>query len=195
LGTGIGCGIIVDEMIIGGRHSHGAECGHLVIRMKIDDAEPPRVCGCGRYGCLEAYASATALLKRAQEGLDAGVPTRLRDRWSATDAADRALLIDQLGKSGDSYCSQLMRETAYYLAVGATNLMHTIDPDMVVYGGGMSNSGPEFLQWIQEDVVSLAFPAPAQNTQIVYAELGSDAGYIGAAGCARLAIRAAQHSA
>jgi len=187
LGTGIGCGIIIDDIIIEGRHSHGAECGHMVIRMKIDDIDPPRVCGCGRYGCLEAYASATALLKRAQEGLDAGVPTKLRDQWEATDSGDRALLIDNLNKSGDAFCRQLIRETAYYLAVGATNLMHTIDPDMVVFGGGMSKSGPEFLQWIREDIQKLAFPAPAAGTEIVYAKLGSNAGYIGAAGCARLA--------
>jgi glucokinase len=188
LGTGIGCGIIIDDMIIEGRHSHGAECGHMVIRMKIDDIDPPRVCGCGRYGCLEAYASATALLKRAQEGLDAGVPTKLREQWETTDSGDRALLIDNLNKSGDAFCRQLMRETAYYLALGATNLMHTIDPDMVVFGGGMSKSGPEFLQWIRDDIQKLAFPAPAAGTEIVYAELGSNAGYIGAAGCARLAI-------
>ena len=187
LGTGIGCGIIIDNVIIEGRHSHGAECGHMVIRMKIDDIDPPRVCGCGRYGCLEAYASATALIKRAQEGLDAGVPTKLRDEWAATDQGDRALLIDNLNKSGDAFCRQLMRETAYYLAAGATNLMHTIDPDMVVFGGGMSKSGPEFLGWIREDVKKLAFPAPAQGTQVVYAELGSAAGYTDAAGCARLA--------
>ena len=189
LGTGIGCGIIIDDMIIEGRHSHGAECGHMVIRMKIDDIDPPRVCGCGRYGCLEAYASATALIKRAQEGLDAGVPTKLRDNWEKTDPGDRALLIDNLNKSGDAFCRQLMRETAYYLAVGATNLMHTIDPDMVVFGGGMSKSGPEFLQWIRDDIQKLAFPAPAHNTEVVYASLGSAAGYIGAAGCARLASR------
>jgi glucokinase len=189
LGTGIGCGIIIDDVIIEGRHSHGAECGHMVIRMKLDDADPPRVCGCGRSGCLEAYASATALLKRAQVGLDAGVPTKLRDQWDSTEGGDRALLIDNLNKSGDAFCRQLMRETAYYLAVGATNLMHTIDPDLVVFGGGMSKSGPEFLQWIRDDINKLAFPTPAARTEVVYAELGGDAGYIGAAGCARLASR------
>ena len=158
----------------------------MVIRMKIVDADPPRLCGCGRYGCLEAYASATALLKRAQEGLDAGVPTRLRDQWAATDAGGRARLIDDFNKSGDAFCRQLIRETAYYLAVGATNLMHTIDPDMIVFGGGMSRSGPEFLTWIRDDIRRLAFPTPANATEVVYASLGSDAGYIGAAGCARL---------
>ncbi len=187
LGTGIGCGIIVGDTIIEGRHSHGAECGHFVICMKTEGGPDPRVCGCGRHGCLEAYASATALVKRAKEGLDAGVPTKLRELWEQTDSGDRALLIDNLNKSGDAFCRQLIRETAYYLAVGATNLMHTIDPDMIVFGGGMSKSGPEFLQWIRDDIQKLAFPAPAQGTQVVYAELGADAGYFGAAGCARLA--------
>ncbi len=80
-----------------------------------------------------------------------------------------------------------MRETAYYLAVGSTMLdAHKLTPDMVVFGGGMSKSGPQLLEWIRQDIHKLAFPAPARGTQVVYAELGSSAGYIGAAGCARL---------
>lgn len=185
LGTGIGCGIIIGDSILEGRHSHGGECGHITIRMN-DGNDLPRLCGCGRYGCLEAYASATALLKRASEGIQSGVTTSLRDRWDATPSSTRAELIDQLAKQGDPFCHGLMRETARYLAVGATCLMHTIDPDMVVFGGGMSASGVQFLDWIRADVRDLAFPTPAAATQIVYAELGSDAGYIGAAGCARL---------
>jgi glucokinase len=189
LGTGIGCGIIIGDMILEGRHSHGAECGHMVIRMRLDEADAPRVCGCGRAGCLEAYASATALLKRAEQGLDAAAATSLRSHWTATPPGKRAQLIDDLNKQGDGFCRTLMRDTAYYLAVGATNLMHTIDPDMVVFGGGMSASGPEFLDWIRQDIVALAFPTPAAGTEVVYAELGSNAGYIGAAGCARQKFR------
>src|SRR4029077_18988585 len=64
LGTGIGCGIIIQDIIIEGEHSHGAEVGHLKIEMTN-----PRQCGCGRWGCLEAYASATAVVKRTQEAL------------------------------------------------------------------------------------------------------------------------------
>jgi len=186
LGTGIGCGIIVNGLILEGRHSHGAECGHIVIRMKEGEEDQPRVCGCGRAGCLEAYASATALLKRAEEGLAAGVDTALRDQWETTPAAERAKLIDDLNKQGDGFCRKLMRDTAYYLAVGATCLMHTIDPDMIVFGGGMTKGGPLLLEWIRENVKRLAFPLPAEQTQIVYAKLGGDAGYIGAAGCAKL---------
>ncbi len=185
LGTGIGCGIVVEDMIIEGRHSHGAECGHIVICMRQEGYPLPRRCGCGRYGCLEAYASATALEKRAQEGLDAGVQTRLREVWDSTPEEDKARVIDELAKGGDEFCHRLMRETAYYLAVGATNLMHTIDPDIVVFTGGMTRSGPEFLEWIRADIRKLAFPTPAENTAVVYGILGTNAGYIGAAGWAR----------
>ncbi len=186
LGTGIGCGIVVGGKILEGQHSHGAECGHIVIRMKLDESDEPRVCGCGRAGCLEAYASATALINRAQEGLDAGVQTALREHWARTPEEGRAKLIDDLHKEGDQFCWQLMRDTAYYLAVGATCLMHTIDPDMIVFSGGMIKGGPRLLEWIREDVRKLAFPLPAERTEIVYAKLGGDAGYIGAAGCAKL---------
>ena len=76
LGTGIGCGIVVDGMIIEGRHSHGAECGHIIIEM-----ENGRQCSCGAYGHLEGYASATALVKRAHEALDGDAsPSPLWDR-------------------------------------------------------------------------------------------------------------------
>src|SRR5207247_2034357 len=66
LGTGVGGGIIVGDLILEGEHSHGAELGHMKIEMTN-----PRLCGCGRRGCLEAYASATAVTKRAQEALQA----------------------------------------------------------------------------------------------------------------------------
>src|SRR3954451_14570456 len=74
LGTGIGCGIIDNGRIIEGRHSHGAECGHIIIQM-----ENARLCSCGQYGHLEAYASATSLVKRAHEALErASSPSLLR---------------------------------------------------------------------------------------------------------------------
>src|SRR5262249_27489790 len=80
-------------------------------------------------------------------------------------------------------------ETAFYLAVGAMNMMHTIDPDMVVFGGGMIHAGEAFLDRIRWHVKRLAFPVPAEKTQILYAQLGSDAGFIGAAACGRLLVK------
>jgi glucokinase len=181
LGTGIGCGIVDHGRIIEGRHSHGAECGHMIIQM-----EDGRQCSCGRFGHLEAYASATSLVKRAVEALELGEDSVLQDLWKAQSLSARS--IDQAADAGDPLAIRLMHETARYLAVGATNLMHTVDPDLILFGGGMIAAGQELLEQIRAHVRQIAFPVPASKTAIGYASLGSDAGFIGAAGCARMAF-------
>jgi glucokinase len=181
LGTGIGCGIVVDGMIIEGRHSHGAECGHIIIEM-----ENGRQCSCGAYGHLEGYASATALVKRAHEALDGNTsPSLLR---SLKHGALTSRAISEAADAGDDLARRLMRETARYLAVGAVSLMHTIDPDIVLFGGGMIAAGQPFLEAIRTDIRAIAFPVPAAKTRIEYAQLGGEAGFIVAAGCARIAF-------
>jgi glucokinase len=185
LGTGIGGGIILDGKVLEGQHSHGAELGHMKIEMTR-----PRQCGCGRFGCLEAYASALAVVKRAHEAMatDGGrsvLHRLLKDREELT-ARD---VFDAAGQ--DELAANVVEETAYYLAVGATNSMHTIDPDMVVFGGGMTAAGESFLERIRHHVRELAFPVPAARTIIRYAQLGSDAGFIGAAGCGRQLVKRA----
>jgi glucokinase len=89
------------------------------------------------------------------------------------------------GAKGDALAARIVEETAYYLAVGATNMMHTINPDLIVFGGGMTRAGQAFLERIQAHVKRLAFPVPAARTRICYAKLGPDAGFVGAAACAR----------
>jgi glucokinase len=178
LGTGIGGGIVIDGSILEGRHSHGAECGHIIVQM-----ENARKCSCGAYGHLEAYASATALVKRTLEALSQEeVPSRLRalDSDSVTSRA-----IAEAAEAGDALARRLMRETAYFLAVGAVSLMHTIDPDLVLFGGGMINAGESFLEAIRQDVRRMAFPVPGAKTRIEFAKLGGEAGFVGAAGWAR----------
>jgi glucokinase len=175
LGTGVGGGIIIGDLVIEGEHSHGAELGHMKIEMTN-----PRQCGCGRWGCLEAYASATAVVKRATEALSQpGVKSQLQ----AGDLTARDI-FDAAG-AGDQLADKIVEETAYYLAVGAMNMMHTIDPDMIAYAGGMIAAGEPFLERIRKFVKELAFPVPAAKTLICYAQLGSDAGFVGAAACGR----------
>jgi glucokinase len=182
LGTGIGCGVIDEGRIIEGRHSHGAECGHIIVQM-----EGGRLCSCGRRGHLEAYASAKALVRRAIEAIETEPGSLLYNIAGRGELTARA--IHEASESGDTLAARLMRETARYLAVGATTLMHTIDPDIILFGGGMIAAGPGFLQDIRSDIEELAFPTPARQTRVAYAQLGGDAGFIGAAGCARLAHR------
>ncbi len=180
LGTGVGGGIIVGDIVIEGEHSHGAEIGH----MKIEISKP-RQCGCGRWGCLEAYASATAVVKRAAEALaKRGAKSQLKAMMNK-EGGLTARDIFEAAAAGDALADNIVEDTAYYLAVGAVNMMHTIDPDMVVFTGGMIAAGEGFLNRIRKHIQQLAFPVPAAKTQIVYAQLGSDAGFIGAAGCAR----------
>lgn len=190
LGTGIGCGIIVDDLSIDGQHSHGAECGHIIIDYR-DDA---RLCQCGHTGHLEAYASATAVVKRTFEALASGRTSSLSERLAAGEALT-PLLLDQQAERGDELSLEIVLDTARFLAVGVVSLMHTIDPDSVILGGAMTFGGHDaplgrrFLAVVKEEVKRRAFPVPAAQTVIDYASLGGDAGYIGAAGLARLAYR------
>ncbi len=179
LGTGVGGGIVLDGKVVEGRHSHAAELGHVMLQ-----TTGGRPCACGRTGCLEAYASATAVVKRATEALAAGAPSALRGAGGLTardvfDAAAR----------GDELAGRIVEETAYYLAVGSVNVMHTLNPQMVVFGGGMIAAGEEFLARIRCHVRALAFPVPAARTEVCYAQLGGDAGFIGAAACGRQLCR------
>jgi glucokinase len=184
LGTGVGGGIIIGDLVLEGEHSHGAELGHMKIEMTA-----PRQCGCGRWGCLEAYASATAVVKRALEALsEKGARSQLR-ALQKKDGDLTARAVFEAAAAGDPLADKIVEDTAYYLAVGSMNMMHTIDPGMIVFGGGMIAAGPSFLKRIRRFVKELAFPVPAEKTTICYARLGTDAGFIGAAGCARLLVR------
>jgi glucokinase len=176
LGTGVGGGIIIGDLVLEGEHSHGAELGHMKIEMTN-----PRQCGCGRWGCLEAYASATSVVKRTQEAL---AQPNAKSQLKQSDSLTARDIFDASG-AGDKLAIKIVEETAYYLAVGAMNMMHTIDPNMVVFTGGMIAAGDSFLELIRRNVKALAFPVPAEKTTICYAQLGSDAGFIGAAACGR----------
>lgn len=186
LGTGIGCGIIVDGMLVVGEHSHGAECGHII----IDYHEEARECGCHKRGHLEAYASATAVIKRSHEALSAGRKSSLAGRIDRGEELT-PLVVDQEAKAGDALALEIVLDTARYLAIGIVTVMHTIDPVAVFLGGAMTFGGSDdplgkqFLETIRAEVLRRALPIPAAETRIDFATLGSDAGYIGAAGLAR----------
>lgn len=184
LGTGVGGGIILGDRILEGAHSHGAEVGHIKIEMTN-----PRPCGCGRLGCLEAYASASAVVKRTVEALSRDGGQSLL-HGQVPDSRDlTARHVFQAAQAGDALAERIVEETAYFLAIGAMNLMHVVDPDLIVFGGGMTAAGEEFLTRIRGHIQELAFPVPAARTEVRFAQLGGDAGFIGAAGCGRLLVK------
>lgn len=187
LGTGVGGGIILDNTIVEGEHSHGGELGHLRIAMP----ESGRLCGCGARGCLEAYASATNVVRRAREEMAAwrGPASKLRQYYTANDDEFTAKIIFQHAVEGDELALKIVDDTAYYLALGACAVMATVDPEMIVFGGGMTAAGEWFRGQIENYVQRFGLPYPTRHVKIAFASLGSDAGFIGAAGCARLLVR------
>ncbi|WP_020474128.1 ROK family protein [Zavarzinella formosa] len=186
LGTGIGGGIIIHDHVMEGQHSHGGEIGHMKIQMTPDG----RLCGCGRRGCLEAYASATSVVKRAKEALATQTgDSILKNLLDATTEELPAKVVFQAADQGDETAKKVIDDTAYFLGVGAMNIMHLIDPDMIVFAGGMTAAGDPFLNRIRHYIHELAFPVPAAKTIVQYALLGSDAGFIGAAACGRQLVK------
>jgi glucokinase len=126
-------------------------------------------------------------VKRAVEAIEAEPTSALAGLHAHGLLTARS--INDAAWAGDALATRLMDETARYLAVGAACLMHTIDPDLILFGGGMIAAGPKFLDAIRSYILQYAFPIPARETRVEYAGLGGDAGFIGAAGCARIAYR------
>jgi glucokinase len=189
LGTGVGGAIILGDEPLGGDHGNAGELGHVT----IDYNEGARPCGCGQRGHLEAYVGALAILARAREMLAGGKNSSLRSRLAQGESLTPRLLADE-AERGDSAALELILETADYLAIGVVNAIHTVDPAGVVIGGAMTFGGPggplgrRFLERVRAEVRRRALPALGERTTIDFASLGSDAGFIGAAGLARRAF-------
>lgn len=179
LGTGIGCGIVIEGIVLEGAHSHGGEAGHM--RIALDH---PRQNNTGLYGSFEAYASATSVVDRTTEALAAGQSSSLVELTERGEKLTSKLIFGA-ADGGDALAQRIVDQTAFYLAVGSVNLMHIINPDIVVFSGGMIAAGQPFLERIRHYIRENALPVPAAKTKVAYATLGTDAGFIGAAGCAR----------
>jgi len=190
LGTGVGGGIIIEDLSIDGAHSHGSECGHML----VDPAENARLCPCGQRGHLEAYASATSLKALARERLAASPDGSLFKALAGGEELT-PILISREAAAGDPLAMDLILEAGRWLGIGIVSLMHTIDPEIVLIGGAMTFGGEQatvgraFIERIRAEVRSRTFPLLAEKTQIHFASLGGDAGYIGAAGLARAVER------
>jgi glucokinase len=193
LGTGIGGGIIIGDTLVEGEHSCGSECGHILVNPAADAPMD----SLGKRGSLESYANATAVIDRAMAALGSASVTSLAKRRAAGEEITPRV-IAQEAERGDEVARRVIMETAYWLAIGIVSLIHTIDPDAVVLGGAMtfggedSAVGREFLKTIRDEVRPRLLEPLRDTVKIEFASLGGDAGYIGAAGLARLEHRKAR---
>jgi glucokinase len=171
LGTGVGGGIILDGKLWRGADHAAAEIGHMSVEPFGGVA-----CGCGSRGCLEVYASATAIVRMAHEA-------KPRYPSSCLSAADDFTAEDVygLGKQGDELAIEVFHRMGAYLGIGLANLINILNPEMIVIGGGVANAWDLFAIDVWQQVDERAFSLPAAKVKIVPAECNDDAGLLGAA--------------
>jgi glucokinase len=171
LGTGVGGGIILNGQLWRGADSSAGEIGHMAV-----DPFVGVPCGCGSRGCLEQYASATAIVRmtREQQPRYPNSPLQTTERLTA-EAVYRA------GLQGDELALEVFRRMGLYLGIGIASLVNLLNPQIIVVGGGVANGWELFEKHMHQQVLQRAFPLPARSVKIVRAECGDDAGLLGAA--------------
>jgi glucokinase len=175
IGTGIGGGLIIEGQLYHGSSDVAGEIGHTTIDVN------GRVCKCGNYGCLEAYASGPAIATRAREVLvredtASMLPSMVEgnlERITAETVYDAA-------KKGDGLANEIVRDTARYLGAGIANLLNVINPDIVVVAGGVTRAGEALFGPLRTEARRRAFKPAVEATKIVPAELPGTAGVVGA---------------
>lgn len=176
LGTGVGGGIIIDGKIYAGSNFGGAEIGHTVISM-----DGPQ-CSCGRKGCFEVYSSATGLIRMTKEKMAACPDTVMHQITEERSGKVSARTAFDAMRQGDAAAKEVVDFYIKALAAGITNTINIFQPDILCIGGGVCNEGDPLLlpmkALVEQEVYTRNSP---KNTKIVIAELGNDAGLIGAA--------------
>jgi len=172
LGTGVGSGIIDNGHLLTGAYGKGAELGHMVIHLNGEK------CTCGRKGCWESYASATALINQTKKAMKENPRSEM---WNIAKS-----LSDVDGKTAftakDKAAKEVIKNYLAYLSEGIVNIVNVFQPEIISIGGGVSNAGDKILKPVRKAVKNYAFSRFGKNqTEVRIAELGNDAGIIGAA--------------
>jgi len=174
IGTGIGGGLIRDGKLYHGVSDVAGELGHVTID------STGRRCGCGNYGCLEAYASGPAIAERAREALAGGEPSMLPAMVGADLSRITAATIYEASSKGDPLAMQVVRDTARFLGTGLANLLNIFNPEVAVLAGGVAQAGDALFEPLRAEVRRRAFKPAVDACRIVPGTLGGNAGVIGA---------------
>lgn len=176
LGTGIGGGVVAGGVLQRGAHGFGGEPGHMV----VDPKGPP--CPCGRRGCWERFASGSGLGRLAREAAESGHGGRFLALAGGDPDDVRGEHVTRAAVEGDPEALAVFKEFGWWAALGIANLVNLLDPEIVVVGGGLVSAGDVVLDPIRAAFPTLVLAAEHRpDVPIVPAELGSDAGAIGAA--------------
>ncbi len=177
--TGVGGGVIIEDRLLQGYHGLAAELGHSTIQM-----DGP-LCGCGKRGHLESFSSGTGIERFVAEQLNAG-----RESVLHPTQKNSAYMISEAAKQGDALAIEAYSIAGKYLGIGVANFLHAFDPSIVIFGGGVSQSGPllfdSFEVSLKEQVIH---PRYLDGLVITKAELGDDSGLLGARALAELKLQ------
>ena len=175
LGTGVGGGIIIDGKPYSGAHGCGSEIGHMMIKMGGE------LCTCGNYGCFERYASATAIIREARKAIVEHPESSMLAACGGDPEKLNAKIVIDAARAGDEAAKAVFGGYVQALAVGIINIINMLDPEVIVLGGGVSAAGEFLLNAVREAVKPMVFFKTMPYARIELAQLGNDAGIIGAA--------------
>lgn len=174
IGTGIGAGVVINGKIISGKNGAAGEMGHIPIVL-----ENGRICGCGKKGCLEAYASASSIGKIANERLEENKNNLLFK--SLGDRRAEAKDVFEMAKLGDDFSISIVDDSCKKIAFGISTAINLLDLDLVIIAGGLSLAGDFLIDNIKKHLKAYMLPSLLKNFEIKIAKLGNDAGIFGAA--------------
>ena len=176
LGTGVGSGIIIDRKIISGSWYGGAEVGHMVIQYGGE------ACTCGRKGCWEAYSSATGLIREAKKAAAENPKSTMNTLLEGNLERMNAKIPFDAAQKGDKVAQEVIDSYIGHLAVGLVNVINIFQPEIIVLGGGVSAQKENLIVPLKKKIVDEIYGGEAAfKTKIEIAQLGNDAGIIGAA--------------
>jgi glucokinase len=172
--TGIGGGLILDGRLYHGAFGMAGEIGHITV------VPHGPLCGCGNRGCLEALASGTSIAREARERVARGVPTLMADLAGGDLERITAKLVAEAANRGDAEARHILAEAMNCLGIGMATLVNLFNPELIVIGGGVTNIGEMLFGPVRHAIDRHAFRIPAQAVRVVRAELGDNAGVLGA---------------
>ncbi|ANZ58240.1 glucokinase [Fructilactobacillus lindneri] len=178
LGTGVGGGVIANGKLLHGVNGGAGEIGHIAVQPN------GYLCTCGKKGCLETYASATGIVRVAGDMAKEFNGTSRLAELEQTDEKITSKLIFYLADNGDILANQVVDKVCFYLGLALSDIGNTLNPASIIIGGGVSNAGNTLLQPTTKYFQQNAFTSVRDSTKIKLAELGNDAGVIGAASMA-----------
>ena len=175
LGTGVGGAIILNGKVWNGFHGVGSEIGHTILRL---DGEP---CTCGNNGCLERYCSATAIIRMAREAVEGHPESLVMQKASGDPMKINAKIVIDAARENDPIGTQVYERYVSYLSQAIASIVNFLDPEVIVLGGGVSKAGAFLLDAVRKGVPNHVLYKDLPHSRIELAELGPDAGIIGAA--------------